>query len=1252
MPDSPTVLADVARTYPFPIAFALREAVLDAPDDERRVRGIVQTFTLGIQYAALICAGEYARADYRDEQLSWSLESLKRPLVSHFANFVRAALKSLRTNGVTPLAAELADFSAWLDRTKVPVPVVVDDAVRENSLPVAKALEELRNTLAHRTFHADWTGLVASYLPHLTAFLDALGRTARYPLLRLVDGGRMVRLTGAATTFPDEPLPDAALPELARAQRGGQLSGLLLADAGLTRFLSLYPLVLMEPCAQCQAEPLRGLTEEVFLFNGDEGPHLVYLGVRHGWNTEKHRDAVDDLYERKKVAPPVIGVKSEPRELAQRARRQAGELLEVNRKARRYLPQLYQARPEMETALRYFLDGRRVGFCLLGEAGIGKTSLLCRMVEEWGDGDVVLFYGGRGLLTGGGLETRVLADLYLKGGFPELLDALREKGRRLILVIDGVNEDDAPHNELKGVCDFVRRHAAPPSAKSSPLKVVFSYRSAFFPRALQALGYKGDGDELPGLFHLDAFQTRDVQREGRREETYRFELERMTTDEAGRLYESYRGQAGFQPLTRFADVGPPAQRLLASPSYVRMAVESYDGRRVPAALWSGELLEAFARAKVYGRDDAEGRAFESRAEFADELVRLLRREKTDVVQRGGAALSPPLERAMAERQPSLSPYLQLVDEGVLMEVPEVETSGYRPRTRFFVRFALDPMFEYLLSEDVLRQAGGWNGLSGERLAVLLDEAKGFKHLTAAVELLLTRAAQEDRCALLAETLRAAERWRAEPVVVRVLLALEEMRHAKFEPLLDALAGPGSDEKSLTVFNRASYYLNELQRFRPAVACLKRAEVAGSRLVHDEGRAELANDLAAALMNKGNALQGLGRLAEAVGCYDEAIAARRRLVHDEGRAELANDLAAALMNKGNALLGLGRPGEALGCYDEAIAARRRLVHDEGRAELANDLALALMNKGNALQGLGRLAEAVGCYDEAIAALRRLVHDEGRAGLDDLARALVNKGNALDSLGRPAEAVGCYDEGIAALRRLVHDEGRAELADDLARALMNKGVPLGSLGRPAEAVGCYDEAIAALRRLVHDEGRAELANDLARVLLNKGNALQRLGRLDEAVGRYEEAIAVRRRLVHDEGRAELADDLARALMNKALLLEKLERWEDAFTHYEEAIRLREGCLQAGMTHLLPDLLKTIRYRLMTFLDRHRWAEASADVIRALEHAAPALQTDSPPAAVVEERAALMDRLRQLVPKEREQVFAGLGDWWQVVEGELAD
>jgi hypothetical protein len=69
------------------------------------------------------------------------------------------------------------------------------------------------------------------------------------------------------------------------------------------------------------------------------------------------------------------------------------------------------------------------------------------------------------------------------------------------------------------------------------------------------------------------------------------------------------------------------------------------------------------------------------------------------------------------------------------------------------------------------------------------------------------------------------------------------------------------------------------------------------------------------MNRGVALAELGRLAEAVGPFDDAITLLRALVEQEGRRELANDLAAALMNRGLALAKRERPA-ALAAASEA------------------------------------------------------------------------------------------------------------------------------------------------------------------------------------------------------------------------------------------------------------------------------------------------------------------------------------------------
>jgi tetratricopeptide (TPR) repeat protein len=751
-------------SLPFPLAFVLREAVLEAGDDERRVRGIIQTFTTGIQYAALICASQYAREDYLDEHLSWSLERLKRPLISDLFNFVKTAVDSLARRGASPFVAEMGEFAAALERTRVSVPVMIDGRPREQSLLLRKALVELRNTLGHKLYQADWGQLSAQYLPHLMRFLDALSWCAEYPLLRVLGEESAARLVGAEPRFATEPLPPGARAELAGSRAEAETSGLMLANRELTRFLNLYPLMFVAPCAECRAEPLRGLTEEPFLFNGDEGKFLVYLGVRHSRNTERVRDRVDLIYHSKKTLPPVIRVgQVTPHELCQRAERQAAQLLSQNINARRYLTQVYQARAEMDEALRSFTRGAHTGFLLLGEAGIGKTSLLCRKVEEWGGGpgpaggqtagDVTLFYQGRGLFAQGPLEERVMGDLYLEGGFQDLLSRLRPTGRKLVLVIDAVNEDENPARTLQAVCQFVARHArlSAGGEPRAPLKVVFSFRTAFYHKTLNALGYAGDGDEARELFPHDVFMTREVERQGQRQRTHRFELEAMSVEEAAVAYETYRsfegiadeetgGRRRFSPTTPFDSLNQRTRQLLTHPWHLRMALETFDGRALPPSLWAGALLEEFCKTKIYGRGERGQELFADRADFVDELVRLMRERKAATAERADLLLEPRLARAVGETQLRLSPYLQLIDEGVLMEGAETESSGLRARKRFLVRFAFDPMFEYLLADLILREESlrveDVAGLKDAKLASLLEESRQFQPLRGAVRFLL------------------------------------------------------------------------------------------------------------------------------------------------------------------------------------------------------------------------------------------------------------------------------------------------------------------------------------------------------------------------------------------------------------------------------------------------------------------------------------------------------------------------------------
>jgi tetratricopeptide (TPR) repeat protein len=145
-------------------------------------------------------------------------------------------------------------------------------------------------------------------------------------------------------------------------------------------------------------------------------------------------------------------------------------------------------------------------------------------------------------------------------------------------------------------------------------------------------------------------------------------------------------------------------------------------------------------------------------------------------------------------------------------------------------------------------------------------------------------------------------------------------------------------------------------FRRAGDLYECAEKIYCFLCERKGRADLENNLAAAYLNKGVALQSSGHLAEALTVFDKAILIRERLVNDERRGELANDLAMAYMNKALVLENKPDWENALACYKEAIRLRIKCIDEFGRIEILPDLMQVVTYRFDTLFKLSRLNEA--------------------------------------------------------------------------------------------------------------------------------------------------------------------------------------------------------------------------------------------------------------------------------------------------------
>ena len=92
---------------------------------------------------------------------------------------------------------------------------------------------------------------------------------------------------------------------------------------------------------------------------------------------------------------------------------------------------------------------------------------------------------------------------------------------------------------------------------------------------------------------------------------------------------------------------------------------------------------------------------------------------------------------------------------------------------------------------------------------------------------------------------------------------------------------------------------------------------------------MANDLARIYMNKAIAVGDLGLHGQAEKLYDLAIEIQERLVHKEGRLELAEDLAKAYANKALSESSVGNDEAAERLRGLASEIRARLVHHRER-----------------------------------------------------------------------------------------------------------------------------------------------------------------------------------------------------------------------------------------------------------------------------------------------------------------------------------
>ncbi len=214
----------------------------------------------------------------------------------------------------------------------------------------------------------------------------------------------------------------------------------------------------------------------------------------------------------------------------------------------------------------------------------------------------------------------------------------------------------------------------------------------------------------------------------------------------------------------------------------------------------------------------------------------------------------------------------------------------------------------------------------------------------------------------------------------------------------------------------------------------------------------------------------GRPDEAERCYREALAV---LSDGEGSESLK---AALLNNRGVVLRALGRLQESLRCLEEALDLRR------GFAESAL-AAQTQVNLGNVHWALGQPREALAMYCEAYEQFRQ--EGDRRA----MGKAAVNAGLASCDLGEYRLGVDWYTRAADLFRRAGDLQGEAV-------ALSHLGLVEAECGRFAQARAALERAHVMLHRVGDKRGLAMVASNLGQLNLRKGNSRRAIPWLRQA------------------------------------------------------------------------------------------------------------------------------------------------------------
>lgn len=368
--------------------------------------------------------------------------------------------------------------------------------------------------------------------------------------------------------------------------------------------------------------------------------------------------------------------------------KQTERLLETM-KIDKYDSNLYEPRRIIEGKLDQFISGEKSLFLLIGDSGIGKTNVLCHLAQKYlKEGCPVLFYSGA-MIPGSDIRPLVRSDLKINLEAEQILeraDELAQKNNKhLVILLDGLNENQHPETLLRHVNDLISRNDA------GRIKAVVSCRTTIWEWLLSTVGVD--------LFWKCVYGT---------DEERAVYLQQFDSEELSRVYGRYKIKYKLQ--TDYEALSRKTKEKLKVPLMVKFVSKIYQNKEIPIHTPTSLVFQDYYKSFIF--DAARGTGDIGKRLFLQEVVKEMYRKKTDRL---------PLDELWEHKRvgPDMrevdlgSNFLRLRDEGIV----------YIDKENDELRFTYDQFFEFLLGKLISEKKP-----SLQDYLTLANKAKGYHSL--------------------------------------------------------------------------------------------------------------------------------------------------------------------------------------------------------------------------------------------------------------------------------------------------------------------------------------------------------------------------------------------------------------------------------------------------------------------------------------------------------------------------------------------